>query len=255
MFDRQSVPALTAMVAASSAADAMEIMRTAGKEGAEAFYLQLELLPRAERNEETLRPLFAAAGGRPVIVTAYRFIDESLTGEESAGLLLLGLRCGAAVCDVMGDLFAPATDQMTFDPEAVRKQEALIGRIHALGGKVLMSSHLSRFFAADEIMAYAAEQQRRGADIIKIVTKCGSEEELHADLRIIADLKRMAEKPFLFLGNGAFSRILRLVGPSLGVCMYLTVAHHTPLDFPEQPSLKDAVAMRRLMYPGTDARP
>ena len=254
MFDRGSVPALTAMVAAASAADAMEIMRTAGGEGAEAFYLQLDLLPRAERNEKALRPLIAAAEGRPVIVTAYRFFDESLTEEESAGLLLLGLKCGAAVCDVMGDLFAPARDQMTFDREAVRKQEDLIGRIHAMGGKVLISSHLSRFFAADEIMAFAAEQQRRGADIIKLVSKCGTEEELIEDLKIIRDLKRTVTKPFLFLGNGPCSRILRLTGPSLGVCMYLTVAHHTPLDFPEQPSLKDALAMRELMFPGPDAR-
>lgn len=248
MFDRSSKPVLTAMVTAASVRDAAGIMRTAAAEGAEAFYLQLDTLPRAERNEELLRPLFAAAEGKPVIVTAYRFFDASLSEEESAELLLLGLKCGASVCDMTGDLFAPVPEQLTFDENAVRRQKELIGRIHDLGGKVLISTHLPRFFPHDVALAFAREQEKRGADIVKIVSKCNTEKELLEDLAIASDLKQAIEKPYLFLGNGAFSRILRLTGPSLGECMYLTVAHHTPLDFAEQPRLKDAAAMRALMF-------
>lgn len=238
------------MVSAACAADAASIMRLAAKEGAEAFYLQLDLLPRSERNESCLRPLMAAAQGRPVIVTAYRFFDSSLTEEESAQLLLLGLRCGATVCDVMGDLFAPAEDQLTFEPQAVQRQEALFETIHARGGHVLISSHLSRHFSEEEIYAYAREQERRGADILKIVSKCNDETELLQDLRIAAGLKHVVSKPYLFLGNGACSRFLRLMGPLLGQCMYLAVERHTTLDFPEQPLLSDARQIRETMLKG-----
>ena len=238
---------ITAMVAASSIKEATATILNAKWQEADAYYIQLELLPREERTEENLRQLFSFCAGKPVLVTAYRQGDPDLTDDERADLLLLGLKAGADVLDIMGDLFHPEPDQLTMDLDAIAKQMALIDRIHRSGGQVLMSTHLPVFLPEEEILSRFQEQERRGADILKIVSRADTEEQMLQDLRIAAEAKQHLTKPYLFLGSGAFSRTLRLVGPSLGVCMYLGVAHFGTLDFCDQPALTSASEIRRIL--------
>lgn len=238
---------ITAMVAASGLAQASAVILNARWHGADAFYIQLELLPPEEQTEEKLRELFSQCAGKPVIVTAYRQGDPTLTDEERAELLLTALKAGASILDIMGDLFHPETDQLTMDTEAVQRQKELIEKIHGLGGQVLISTHVSRFYEPEEVYAAAREQESRGADYVKIVSKSLTEEQLLTNLQIAAGLKHQIRKPYLFLGNGPFSRTLRLVGPSLGVCMYLCVENFGPLDFRDQPRMDAAAAIRGIL--------
>ena len=238
---------VTAMVASTSIAEAKSIILNSRVEGADAFYVQLELLPRADRTEQKLRELFSFCNGKPILITAYRTGDPELTDDERAELLLLGLRSGAHIADIPGDYWHPEQNQLTFDKAAIRKQKALIDQVHSIGKGVLMSSHLSRFFRAEEIYAYAKEQEAREADFLKIVSKSETEEQLMENLIIAAELKNQVKKPYLFLGNGSHSKLLRLIGPSLGVCMYLCVQHFNPLDFCDQPMMRSAMQIRNIL--------
>lgn len=192
--------------------------------GAEAFGIQLCCLLPEYRNEDTLKRAFALCDGRPIYITVYKAAHcKNSNDDELSELLLLGLHCGATLCDVRGDMFCPETNQLTFDETAVNKQRILIDKIHADGGEVLMSSHLTRFFDEEDIVKMAYEQCSRGVDIVKIVSIANSEDEQMASLNIIHRLKKELDRPFLFLVGGKYTRLVRQIGPALGVCMYLCV--------------------------------
>lgn len=91
--------------------------------------------------------------------------------------LLEGLRMGGTLADVMGDVFDRSPDELTRKPEAINRQKKLIDEIHEMGKEVLMSSHVLRYAAAEEVLEIAYEHQKRGADISKIVTAANNEDE------------------------------------------------------------------------------
>lgn len=238
-------PLLCAMVQDPTPEEAILTICNALYDGAEAFGIQLECLKREYRNEETLRRIFDACEGRPIYITSYRGNESAgMTDEECVDYLLMGLRAGATLCDVMGDFYHQDSHDITWDAEAVEKQKALVDTIHALGGEVLMSSHIHEFLPEDEILKIALAQEERGADVIKIVNFASTEEELMADLHMIYTLKHTLKHPFLFLGNGAWCKYIRQTGPALGVCMYLCVERYGPRNSREQPLLRAAKAIR-----------
>lgn len=248
IFAAKQKPLMTAMVAAHTVEQARSIMTNAIWNGAEAFYIQLELLQQEDRCFEKLHSLFEGAEGHPILITAYRGGPVNMSEEERAELLLLGLESGANVCDVMGDLYAPVLHQLTEEAEALEKQAALISHIHQQGGKVLISTHLPEYVSPEKVLKIAVEQERRGADILKIVNQCNTESELQGNLEAIFALKSGVHKPFLLLTSGRTGRFLRLAGPALGVCMYLTVDQFTCLDFPQQPKLTKAAILRDILF-------
>ena len=243
-------PFLMTMVQAKTPAEAECIIADALYDGADAFGIQLcNLLPEY-RNEAALRRIFDACLGRPIYVTSYRLaVSRELgwTDEQCAELLLTALRAGATMCDVMGDLYHPEPHELTYDPLAVEKQKDLIDTIHQMGGEVLISSHLHAFFEEEKILEYAREQAERGADVVKIVSFAQDEEQMMANLQIIHRLKTELDRPFLFLANGKKSRLIRQIGPALGVIAYLCIEHYRPVNSKEQLPLRAARELRDRM--------
>lgn len=244
-FLKYDKPPLTVMVQVETPDEAVEIITEALYDGAEAFGIQLCCLKKEYRNEDDIKKIFSACRNKPIYITSYLYgYSKGNSYEESTELLLLGLKCGATLCDVMGDLYHAEPHELTFDPEAVKKQRELIDKIHSLGGEVLISSHLHTFFEEEEIIRYAKEQIARGADIVKIVSFAEDEEQLLADLKICAHLKNKIDRPYLFLANGRSSGLLRQIGANLGNCMYLCQQRYTPLSAKEQPLLRAVKQVR-----------
>ena len=242
-------PIICAMVQDSTVDEAICTVKDSLCDGADAFGIQLCNLIPEHRDEEHLRKLFEACEGKPIYMTSYRgACNKELTDEERMAFLLFAMQIalpfGEVLCDVMGDMYHPEPDQLTFDGEAVEKQKALIARIHAEGGKVLMSTHTSRFFEEDEVVAYAHEQRRRGADVVKIVSKANDEEEQMVALHTIHRLKKELDCPYLFLVGGTHTRLIRQIGPALGVCMYLAVSRYRPVTAKAQPTIASVRAIR-----------
>ena len=240
-------PLLTVMVQAEAPDRIKELIDASVPEGAEAFGMQLCRMKSEFRTEETYKSLFRYAGDLPVYVTNYRHGEnKNKTDEELARELLELAKCGATLVDVMGDLFAPCDGEFTTDQEAVSKQKRLIDELHACGAEVLMSSHIMKFTPAERVLEIALEQQRRGADICKIVTGAENTEHQIENLRIINLLKEKLDIPFLFLSAGE-SRILRRIGGALGCCMYLCVHEYDKLATRSQPLLCEMTAIRDLI--------
>jgi 3-dehydroquinate dehydratase len=106
-----------------------------------------------------------------------------------------------------------------------------------------MSSHLYKYAPADRVLEIAFEQKRRGADIIKIVTKADNMEQQIENLRITDLLKRELGAPFLFLSGGKCT-LHRRLGMKLGCCMALCVYEHDALSTPSQPLLSTMKTIR-----------
>ncbi len=243
-YDR---PLLTAMIQCETPTECIRKIRASLADGAEALGVQLCKLKQEYRTPEDLRAIFAACEDKPIYITSYRCGSSvDLTDEECADLLLLGLDCGATLCDVMGNLFDRDTTylELTHSPTAIQKQKELIAEIHRRGGEVLMSSHTLEVLSVEETLTIAAEHRARGADIVKIVNRTDKSTELPLCIHTIQELHRTLDRPFLYLVNGPCHPFVRQIGPSLGVCMYLCVHEHGPLDTLEQPILRSLKAAR-----------
>lgn len=229
-------PTVTVMVQAESPERIKELVLRAEALGGEAYGMQMCRLRPEYRNRETYRELFSLA---PVYVTNYRLIyNENKSDDTLAEELIELAECGASLVDVMGDIFDKQPGELTRDPDAIKKQIALIDRLHECGSEVLMSSHLWEYASAERVLNIALEHQSRGADISKVVAHANTVEEEIECLRIISLLKRTLKIPFLFLVNGE-CHILRRIGGELGNCMYLCVVEHDEYATPTQPLLSD----------------
>ena len=243
-FTNSEKALLTVMLLCATPELAIGRIRNALCEGGEAFGLQAESLEARYQNPDTYRRIFAEMRGRPSYVTFYRGKNNAgkSDGELARGLLTLA-ESGADLCDVMTDYFDPQPGEFSTDPAAVKKQMALAEAIHKAGAQVLMSTHVHRYLPAERVLEIALEQQRRGADVVKIVVSADSMEQQLENMRIALLLKEKLEVPFLFLCGGECT-VLRRLGWKLGCGMILCVYEHDAESTFSQPLLKTAKAVR-----------
>lgn len=234
-------PLLCAMIQCVTPDECIDKIKRSIAKGADALGVQLCKIERKYRTREEIKRIFAACEGKPIYITSYRGgKSEGMTDDECAELLLLGAECGATLMDVFGDMFDRSPYyELAEKPEAVEKQKALISKIHALGGEVLISSHTLKDISADECLMIAKKQIERGADVVKIVNRVEDKAGAFKQFEAIKKILENTDKRLLLLCSGE-GKIVRYLGPSFGVCMYLCVESHGELDTPEQPTL-DAI--------------
>lgn len=235
-FNRQEA-AVTLLCAPGSIEEALGLARSGEMDGADGIAVELRHLPLELRTEENFRSIIQSVQ-LPFMFIDYRN-DCFLGADDDARQesLLLAAKCGAEVIDVMGDLYEPSPYELTRNPAAIERQKALIGQIHALGAKVVMSSHMQAERSVEEVLEHLQEQSSRGADILKIVVGMNSEEALQEGIRTLLLLHRELEKPFIFLGNGQFGRFIRYVGPKLGVAIEFAVHDYSSHNY-SQPTIR-----------------
>lgn len=232
---------LTAMVQLKDPESCVTLVRNSAAAGAEAYGIQLCEIEQKYRTEENYRYIFSRCGNKPIYITNYRQKESSgLTDDELAEGLMLGLRAGATLIDVMGDIYAPSPLQLAKEPDAIDRQRAFIDRIHESGGEVLMSSHTWQYLTPEQILEIAKAHESRGADITKIVTCANTEEELLSNFEAMRLMKKELNIPFLFLANGAHCKLQRIVGPYFGSCMILCMYEYENHTSREQPLLRSA---------------
>ena len=247
-FLYKDTPNLTVMLQCQTPEVAIGRIRNALHLGADAFGLQAESLLPEYQTPEVYRKLFQEMRGKPAYVTNYRSgSNKGKTDEVLAEGLLMLADCGAALCDVQGDLFSRHPIQMTEDEAAIEKQMELIGKIHARGAEVLMSAHTNCYLPGEKVLELAMEQKRRGADIIKIVTDAADMQQQMENMKTVDLLKRELGAPFLFLSGGECS-ILRRLGIKLGCCMALCVYEHDALSTPGQPLLSVMKQLEQITF-------
>lgn len=244
-FLNQNRPFVMGIVLKDNPQDMRFAVKNSIYQGADALGIQLCRLSKEYHNKETYMDIFSACGGRPIYVTNYsKYQNDGLSDEECMKDLKLAMECGGTLADIMGDAFDKSDMELTRNQKAIDKQMKLIDELHEMGKEVLLSSHVLRYIPAETVIEIALEQQRRGADIAKIVTAADSEEEQMENLRITTLLKKELDIPFVFLSGGTHTKIHRMVGPQLGCFAYLAVYEHSDKDVPTQPTVAAAKAVR-----------
>ncbi len=240
-------PKLTVMLQARTPERIYELIEKGLAGGADGFGLQLEQLERQYHTPEIFKEILSHMNGLPAYVTNYRYaMNYGLSDESLADELVLAAECGAELIDVTGDMFCPTLDQMTYDERAIAKQEKLIEKLHSMGKRVLMSTHVCgdamvemifKYIPYNEVYKIASAQKARGADVAKIVTAAQSEQELYSNFEITAKLKQELDGEYLFLCVGDYSHTHRRIAPMIAGGMLLCVAEHDELSTPAQPLL------------------
>ena len=236
-FLNHTQPLLTVMLQCLDPETAIKRIKIGLEQGADAFGLQTESLLPEFNTKESITKILDAMEGKPCYVTNYRGKTNSGKSDEelAEGLVRLA-EYGATLCDVMGDMFCRHPEELTDNPEAIEKQIRLIERIHKSGAEVLMSSHLHKYAPEERVLEIAKEQERRGVDIVKIVTKADNMDQQFDNLRITNRLKETIETPFLFLSGGKCS-LHRRLSIRLGCTMALCVVEHDERSTKSQPYL------------------
>lgn len=239
-------PFIMEMVQVKTAKLAEYKIRNAVAAGATAIGFQMSVFEKQYRTAETLSAIFASAENRPIYFTNYRgAVNAGQTDDELMDGLLFGLKCGATLVDVMGDAFDPSPEELTMDKNAIAKQMRFIDKVHKKGGEVLMSSHVHEYRAPERVLEIALEHERRGADVVKIVTGANTQEEELKNLEICHLLKKELKVPFLFLSGGKYSHLHRTIGPALGVCMWLCFSEYDETTYPGPPLLSNVLKIKQ----------
>ena len=238
-FVGRQEPAVALLYKPLSLAEAAALARSAEDDGADGIAVEISELPLEERTVDGFRGLTKS------VCLPFMFIDyrkDKFCGADDDARqqhLLKAAEAGADVIDVMGDLYAPAPRELTFDPAAVARQKRLIDEIHARGAHVLISSHvLQEMLRAEEVLEHLQVQSSRGADILKIVVKCDSDEDFVESVRTMLLLRRELDKPFIYLAGGRFSRAVRYLGPKLGVAVEFAVHDYDSRGIYAQPTIR-----------------
>ncbi len=240
-FLNHSNALLTAMIQQPDPESCINLIRNSAAEGADAFGIQFCDIKREYRTEINFKHIFSRCGNKPIYITNYRLKESiGMSDDELADELLLGLKAGATLVDVMGDMYCPETLQITYNQAAVDKQRKLIDKIHQSGGEVLISSHALEVMTPEQILEIAKAQEARGADIAKIVTLSKSKADVISSFEAMELMKKELKIPFLYLSNGTHFRLQRIVGPYFGSCMILAIHEYGTHTSKEQPNIRSA---------------
>ena len=239
-------PIIMEMIQVPTPEIAKRKIKNAIMDGATAVGFQMGHLEKCYHTENELKAIFDVAGTTPIYFTNYRSaLNQGLSDEELMDGLLLGLKCGATLIDVMGDAFNPSMEELSMDAKAIEKQKKFIDKVHKFGGEVLMSSHVHEYRSPERVLEIALEHQRRGADITKIVTGANTREEEIKNLEICRLLKQELKIPFLFLSSGESTYLHRTVGPVLGSCMWLCFREYDETTYGGPPLLKNVLKIKQ----------
>lgn len=220
--------------------DNINTIRNAIYDGAEAFMIHLEKLDEAYHNENDLKRIFNYASDKPVISVNYRTPRRpGKTDEELIQGQKLAIKAGASVVDIVGDIFSPGKDEITYDERAILKQKEMIKEVHKLGAKVMFSSHTFRFLTMEETIRHCKALESRGADWVKIAVTANSLEELNEVNRTTIELKKQMKVPFFHCCMGQYGKLHRVYSGLLGSKIVLCVQNYNANSNPkEQPLLR-----------------
>ena len=166
-------------------------------------------------------------------------LEGAVAELESLGFTAYAKTCDTSKRESVKELveFAAGLGEIKSGEEAIAKQKALIEEIHKRGAKVIMSSHMQTFLPPQEVLAHMKEQASRGADILKMVIKVDTEEEMVQTMETFFLLKKEIKQDYVFLANGKFGTLVRYLGLKMGVSIEFAARGYWPVSGAVQPTV------------------
>ncbi len=254
-------PAIAGVIREHTLKGAIAEIKNCVYDGADMIDLHISCLDNTDEN--TLKTIIAASK-LPVLALNYNTnCDWSCKGyseEERAELLLKAIDCGAAGIDMQGYTFDARSkdgfvgeDKYSFtksnpkeivtDEAIIAKQCELIKKVHAKGAEVLMSCHPGIPMSAEQVVDLALFMEKRGPDIIKIVTIAKDEDDLIESFKAMSMLKKEVKTKVSYHAGGQAGSLSRIVNPILGGQIIFCVDRYTESSTMEQLDLKTVKAI------------
>ena len=227
-------PAVAGVIREKTIRAAIAEIKNCTYDGADMIDLHLSCLEQCDI--ESLRQVINATN-LPILALnynrTYEWADRGLTEQERMASFLCAVEAGAAGVDMQGYSFQPESkngfvgeDKYSFtkgnpkeivtDPAVIEKQCRFIERVHSMGAEVLLSCHPGIPMNAEQVVALARFLEERGPDIIKIVTRADTEEDLAESIRAMLLLKKEIKTPVSYHTNGKAGTLSRIINPLLG---------------------------------------
>ena len=243
-FLNKPYPVIAGIIAGQTPQELIASAKNSESEGAGGITIDLYDFKPEFRNSESFKSIIDSVN-LPFMFYFYRTDKcEKLSDDDRQEVLLTAAEAGASMIDVMGDLYDPSSNEITYNKNAIDKQKRLIDKIHSKGAEVVISSHTGCFLTTEEVIKHMQELESRGPDVVKIVTTINTEEELAEALRTTIALNRVLKTPFIHLCGGKYNRPNRFMSPVLGTSILFAVPYYTD-RYPglAQPTIKSMKAV------------
>ena len=249
-------PAVAGVVRERTVRGAIGEIKNCVCDGANMIDLHLSCLE--QRDLESLTKIIASSR-LPVLALNYNntptWQSAGFSEEERVESFLRAVEAGAAGVDIQGYTYhAPSKtgfhgeDRYSFtkdgpkevvtDGEIIAKQMALIDKVHAMGAEVLLSCHPGIPMKCEQVVELALFLEQRNPDIIKIVTKAQTEEDLLESIKTMMALKKAVKTPVSYHAAGKAGMLSRILNPILGGQIAFCVDRYTEASTMEQLPLK-----------------
>lgn len=262
-FAASATPHIIGVVRERTPAAALQKIRAYEAHGATAIDLHLSCLDDEYKTVPAMRRI-AEGTKLPILALNYSLrydwtpIDE--TEEERAELLLKGLEAGIEAVDLLGYSFDVSSKtgyrgereysftkgnplEIVTDERIIKRQQQFIDRVHGMGKEVLISTHPDIPMTGDQVIDLVLFLAERNPDIIKIVTRCNTEEELVEAYDTMRRLKQLnLRQKISFHACGTMGQTTRLINPVLGSYMCFCTMADDEHRNKEQLDIRTAVA-------------
>ena len=229
LLSKLTAPALAGVVREKSVNAALAEIKNCLYDGATMIDLHLSCLEVCD--VDSLAKIMA--GSKLPVLALHYPTGQPITEEARVASLLRAVEAGAAGVDIQGYTYdLPSKkgfcgeDRYSFtkgnpkevvtDSKIIEKQCALIEQVHSMGAEVLLSCHPGIPMSAEQVVELALFLEQRNPDILKIVTKAASEEDLIESLRAMVLLKREVRTPVTYHAGGKAGALSRILNPVLG---------------------------------------
>lgn len=227
-------PALAGVVRERNVQSAVAEIRNCMYDGATMIDLHMSCLESCDT--ESLKRIIKPSK-LPVLAlnynNTYEWTDAGFTEEERVKSFLRAVEVGAAGIDMQGYTFdLPSKkefcgeDKYSFtkgnpkevvtDGNIISKQCELIERVHSMGAEVLLSCHPGIPMNCEQVVELALFLEARNPDIIKIVTRADSEDDLAESIRAMLLLKKEVKVPVSYHASGNAGMLSRIINPLIG---------------------------------------
>ena len=237
-FVNHRKPFLCSVITEETPEMSIYAIRSSEFDGAEAYLYDLRQLDIKYHTREALTRIFNATD-KPIMVYYYRRANRPPVSDEvRAQTYLLSIEAGASAVDLMADLFDPSPLELTYNQDAIAKQMELIAAIRERGGEAMVSNHTLVPMSTEKVLEHARAILTRKPDMLKIVPRAATEEDLLEAFNTTAALRKELTIPFIHIVMGKYNAIHRVVGPMLGSALCFCVPYYNKDSTLEQPLLR-----------------
>lgn len=233
---------LNAGIKEKTVEEAIVAITIAERKGATGFTLRLENLKDGGNLTKEALERITHSTKYPVMALYY---DGDISQQARLDGLTLAAECGAAIVDLQGFMYHSGSTSAThtaqnkaywenlgynmsfvdcapaetpISPASIDGQKKFIDKMHEMGCEVLVSTHGSTVYTAEQALAYAEFVADRGADIIKIVGKGQNAADVAECVRackMMSESKKLEGKKFTYhLSGHSSSYITRVLTPT-----------------------------------------